>query len=86
MRDNLARIFRIVFSKRNLHPIFRMRRRPAMPLPHFLVLIAAVILVAALTLWAAFSAGAPVVVLAMVTLSAAAALHLSQGDRHDHDA
>ena len=57
-----------------------------MPLPHFLVLIVAVILVAALTLWAAFSAGAPVVVLAMITLSAAAALHLSQGDGHDSDA
>ena len=56
-----------------------------MPLPHFLVLIAAVILVAALTLWAVFAAGAPVVVLAMVTLSAAAALHLTQSDRHDHD-
>ncbi|WP_196053582.1 hypothetical protein [Paracoccus lichenicola] len=57
-----------------------------MPLPHFLVLIAAVILVAALTLWAAFSAEAPMVVLAMITLSAAAALHLAHGDRHDHDA
>ena len=57
-----------------------------MPLPHFLVLIAAVILVAALTLWAAFAANTPVVVLAMVTLSAAAALHLWQGNGHDHDA
>lgn len=57
-----------------------------MPLPHFLVLIVAVILVAGLTLWAAFAANAPVVVLAMVTLSAAAALHLSQGKGRDHDA
>ena len=57
-----------------------------MPLPHFLVLIVAVIIGAALTLWAAFSAGAPVVVLAMVTLSAAAALHLAQDRNRDHDA
>lgn len=57
-----------------------------MPLPHFLVLIAAVIVIAALTLWAAFAAGTPVVVLAMVTLSAAAALHLSHGNGQDHDA
>lgn len=56
-----------------------------MPLPHFLVLIVAVVLVAALTLWAAFAAGTPAVVLAMVTLSAAAALRLSQGDRSDPD-
>ena len=57
-----------------------------MPLPHFLILILAVILAAAVTLWAAFSAGAPVVVLAMVTLSAAAALHLVQDRNRDHDA
>lgn len=57
-----------------------------MPLPHFLILILAVILGGALTLWAAFSAGAPVVVLAMATLSAAAALHLIQDRNRDHDA
>ncbi|WP_306753224.1 hypothetical protein [Paracoccus actinidiae] len=57
-----------------------------MPLPHFLFLIAAVILVAALTLWASFAAGVPVVALALIALSAAALLHLAQGNRHDHDA
>lgn len=57
-----------------------------MPLPHFLILVLGVILGAALTLWAAFSAGAPVVVLAMVTLSAAAALHLVHDRGRDHDA
>lgn len=57
-----------------------------MPLPHFLILVLGVILGAALTLWAAFSAGAPVVVLAMVTLSAAAALHLVHDQGRDHDA
>ena len=57
-----------------------------MPLPHFLFLIAAVFLVAALTLWASFAAGVPVVALALIALSAAALLHLTQGNRHDHDA
>lgn len=57
-----------------------------MPLPHFLILIAAVILVAALTLWASFAAGAPAVAVALIALSGAALLHLAQGDRHDHDA
>ncbi|MGN7868315.1 hypothetical protein PARHAE_00466 [Paracoccus haematequi] len=57
-----------------------------MPLPHFLILIAAVILVAALTLWASFAAGVPAVAVALIALSGAALLHLAQGDRHDHDA
>ena len=57
-----------------------------MPLPHFLILIAAVILVAALTLWVSFAAGVPLMALALIALSAVAVLHLSQGDRHDHDA
>lgn len=57
-----------------------------MPLPHFLAVLAAVIFVAALTLWAAFSAGGQVVALAMITLTAAVILHLVQGKGHDHDA
>ena len=57
-----------------------------MPLPHFLFLIAAVILVAALTLWASFTAGVPMVALALIALSGAVLVHLAQGDRHDHDA
>ncbi len=57
-----------------------------MPLPHFLFLIAAVILVAALTLWASFTAGVPLVALALIALSGAVLVHLTQGDRHDHDA
>jgi hypothetical protein len=57
-----------------------------MPLPHFLFLIAAVILVAALTLWASFAAGVPVVAFALIILSGAAVLHLAHGNRHDHDA
>lgn len=56
-----------------------------MPLTHFLMLIAAVILGAALTLWAGFSAGVPQIAIALVALSAALLVHLGQRDRHDHD-
>ncbi|MFV0300374.1 MAG: hypothetical protein ACK5IP_05770 [Paracoccus sp. (in: a-proteobacteria)] len=51
-----------------------------MPLPHFLVMIAAVILAAALTIWATLSAGVPVAALALVALTGAAVLHLSMRD------
>lgn len=54
-----------------------------MPLPHFLLLILAVVLAAALTLWASFAAGVPEIVLVLVALSAAAVLHLSNRGHHD---
>lgn len=49
-----------------------------MPLPHFLLLLIAVILAAGLTLWAAAVAGLPVAAMAITALIAAAALHLAQ--------
>ena len=51
-----------------------------MPLPHFLVMIAAVIMAAALTIWATLSAGVPPVALALIALTGAAVLHLSMRD------
>lgn len=54
-----------------------------MPLPHFLLLIAAVILAAAVTLWASFAAGMPELLLGLVALGAAGFVHLSAGKRHD---
>ena len=51
-----------------------------MPLPHFLLMIAAVILTAALTIWATVSAGVPLAALALVALTGAAVLHLSMRD------
>lgn len=51
-----------------------------MPLPHFLLLIAMVILAAGLTLWAAFASGVPLAVLALVALGAALVLHLGPRD------
>lgn len=51
-----------------------------MPLPHFLLMLAAVILAAALTIWATLSAGVPLVALALIALTGAAVLHLSMRD------
>ena len=51
-----------------------------MPLPHFLLMIAAVILAAALTIWASLSAGVPLVALGLIALTGAAVLHLSMRD------
>ncbi|WP_162784643.1 hypothetical protein [Paracoccus suum] len=48
-----------------------------MTLPHFLLLIVAVILIAGLTLWAASAAGLPLAALAIPALIAAAAVHLA---------
>lgn len=54
-----------------------------MPLPHFLALIAAVIVAAAVTLWAAFAAGLAEIVILLAVLSAAVALHLGHGRHQD---
>ncbi|WP_272858614.1 hypothetical protein [Paracoccus stylophorae] len=56
-----------------------------MPLPHFLLLIVAVLLAAALTLFVFFAAGVPEIALALIVLTAAALLHLGQRNRHDHE-
>lgn len=55
-----------------------------MPLPHFLLLILAVLLAAALTLWASFVIGVPELALVLIALSAAALLHLGHRPGHDH--
>lgn len=47
-----------------------------MPLPHFLLLVIAVIALAAATLWLALAAGVPLAALGMGALIAAAAAHL----------
>ena len=56
-----------------------------MPLPHFLLMLVAVVLAALVTLWVTVSAGVPMIAVLLVGLSAAALLHYSQRDRHDHD-
>lgn len=56
-----------------------------MPLTHFLLLIVAVIVGAAVTLWVSFSAGVPEVALALVALTAAALVHLGHRNGHDHE-
>lgn len=56
-----------------------------MPLTHFLMLIAAVILAAGVTLWFGLSAGVPPAAILVVTLGAALLLHLGQRNGHDHD-
>lgn len=48
-----------------------------MPLPHFLVMLVAVIVVAALTLWASLAVGVPLQVLMLVALSAVVLVRLS---------
>ncbi|WP_299359282.1 hypothetical protein [uncultured Paracoccus sp.] len=56
-----------------------------MPLPHFLLMLAAIILVAAATLWVALWAGVPAQVLALVALVGAAVVHLTRtGDGPHH--
>jgi predicted PurR-regulated permease PerM len=55
-----------------------------MPLTHFLLLICAVLLGAAVTLWVGLSAGVPVTAIALVALSAVLLVHWGQRDRHDH--
>ena len=51
-----------------------------MPLPHFLLMIAVVVMAAALTVWASVSAGVPLIALALIALTGAAVLHLSMRD------
>lgn len=48
-----------------------------MPLPHFLMMIAAVILAAGMTIWASLSAGVPLAVMGLIALSAAALVRLA---------
>lgn len=67
------------------------RRRPilkgtedVMPLPHFLILMLAVILAAGLTIWAASAVGIPLFALALLALAAAGIAHLSTRDDHPH--
>lgn len=55
-----------------------------MPLPHFLILMLAVILAAGLTLWAASAVGIPLLALALLALAAAGIAHLSTRDHHPH--
>lgn len=47
-----------------------------MPLPHFLILIAVVVLAAALTLWLAAAKGVPLAALALVALVGAGLVRL----------
>ena len=53
-----------------------------MPLPHFLILILAVILAGGLTIWLASAAGVPLFVLALLALLGATIAHLTMRDRH----
>lgn len=54
-----------------------------MPLPHFLLLLMAVILAAALTLWLSFAIGMPEIMLALLALAGAALVHMSVRNHHD---
>lgn len=56
-----------------------------MPLPHFLILVLAVILAAGLTIWAASAVGVPLFALGLLALVAAAVAHLTARDRHSHE-
>ncbi|AGT09130.1 hypothetical protein [Paracoccus aminophilus] len=51
-----------------------------MPLPHFLLMLAAVIIAAAVTIWVALSAGLPPAVLGLIALLIAAAVHFTRRD------
>lgn len=51
-----------------------------MPLPHFLLLIVAVIVAALATLYVSVAAGVPLAVLGLVALVGAALLHLTMRD------
>ncbi|MFO1138854.1 MAG: hypothetical protein U1E41_07255 [Paracoccus sp. (in: a-proteobacteria)] len=55
-----------------------------MPLPHFLLLILAVILAAGVTIWAASAVGIPLVALAMLALVGAALAHFGTRDHRHH--
>ena len=61
-----------------------------MPLPHFLLLVAAVMLAASVTLFLALSLGVPLQALALAAGIAAVVVHLSarigNGPRHTPDA
>ncbi len=48
-----------------------------MPLPHFLLMLIAAIAAAGLTIWAAFSAGIPAIVLGLIALIAALLTHFA---------
>lgn len=56
-----------------------------MPLPHFLLLIIAILFAAMLTLWVFFAAGIPEVAVALIVLTGAALLHLGHRSGHDHE-
>ncbi|MFV0293618.1 MAG: hypothetical protein ACK5II_10585 [Paracoccus sp. (in: a-proteobacteria)] len=51
-----------------------------MPLPHFLLLMVAVILAAAATLWVGITHGVPIVALALAALIAAGLVHFTRRD------
>lgn len=55
-----------------------------MPLPHFLILMLAVILAAGLTLWAASAVGIPLFALGLLVLAAAGIAHLGTRDQSPH--
>lgn len=54
-----------------------------MPLPQFLLMLVAVIIAAAVTVWVALSAGVPPLALGLIALIAVAALHLALRDKGD---
>ena len=56
-----------------------------MPLTHFLLLIAAVITGAALTLWVSIASGWSPMAVPLLALSAALLVHLNHRSGHDHD-
>lgn len=56
-----------------------------MPLPHFLLMILAVLFAGLVTLLLSFAVGLPEVAVILVLLSAAALAHLGHRIRHDHD-
>ena len=56
-----------------------------MPLTHFLMLIAAVITGAALSLWVSIASGWSPMAVPLLALSAALLVHLNHRNGHDHD-
>lgn len=55
-----------------------------MPLPHFLLMLAAVIISAGITLWLASTFGVPLFALGLLALMAAAIAHYAARDHHHH--
>ena len=53
-----------------------------MPLPHFLILLIAIVLAAALTIWLASVVGIPFFALALAALTAAGVAHLAMHEDH----